>query len=143
MDAGDRSDGLSQPTSRESPCELHRPVPGGLGFPVTGRAALLLSLPANPPPRPAGLSPEWPGLASHFPKLAGSRQIYDVTVEAAQASCGSGVPFFEYKGPRGETELEPFYAEMGEEGVKAYWAKKNRLSIDGRPTGIFEEDAPA
>ncbi len=82
---------------------------------------------------------EWAELISHFPKLGGSRQIYDVTVEAAQASCGSGVPFYEFKGPRGETELEPFYADMGEEGVKAFWTKKNLTSIDGRPTGIFEE----
>ncbi len=82
--------------------------------------------------------PEWAELCGLFPKLAGSRQIYDVTITAVQTSCGSGIPFYEYKGPRGETELEPFYAKMGKEGVEAYWARKNQVSIDGKPTGIFE-----
>ncbi len=80
---------------------------------------------------------QWAELSGLFPKLAGARQVYDVTIEAVQTSCGSGVPFFDYRGPRGETELEPFYAKMGEDGVEAYWARKNQLSIDGKPTGIF------
>ena len=84
---------------------------------------------------------EWKELISLFPKLGGSRQIYDVEVEAIQTSCGTGVPFYEYEGPRGETELEPFYADMGEDGMQAYWTKKNVTSIDGKPTGIFEEGA--
>lgn len=80
---------------------------------------------------------EWAELSGLFPKLAGSRQIYDVSVEAIQTSCGTGIPFYEYQGPRGETELEPFYDEMGADGLKAYWGRKNQLSIDGKPTGIF------
>lgn len=80
---------------------------------------------------------EWADLSGLFPKLAGARQIYDVSVEALQTSCGTGIPFYEYRGPRGETELEPFYDKMGEEGVQAYWARKNQLSIDGKTTGIF------
>ena len=40
---------------------------------------------------------------------------------------------------RGETELVPFYDEMGADGVEAYWRKKNTVSIDGRPTGIFDD----
>ena len=80
---------------------------------------------------------QWSELISLFPNLAGSRQIYDVTIKAIQTSCGSGIPFYDYRGPRGETELEPFYAKMGEDGVEAYWARKNQVSIDGKPTGIF------
>jgi hypothetical protein len=28
---------------------------------------------------------------------------------------------------------------MGPEGVKEYWQRKNVETIDGRPTGIFED----
>lgn len=80
---------------------------------------------------------QWAELSGLFPQLAGSRQIYDVAIEAVQTSCGSGIPFYDHRGPRGETELEPFYAKMGEDGVEAYWARKNQVSIDGKPTGIF------
>ena len=38
---------------------------------------------------------------------------------------------------RGLEELEPFYADMGEEGVKDFWRRKNTESIDGFDTGIF------
>jgi len=80
---------------------------------------------------------EWSELIKLFPQMAGSRQMFDVEVEFAQASCGSGVPFFEYKGQRGEDELVPFYDKMGANGVQSYWGKKNQLSIDGKPTNIL------
>ena len=85
------------------------------------------------------IHPGYPGWEEHiarFPKMAGSRQIFDVTIDLIQTSCGTGVPCFEYSGQRGETELLPFYDEMGEDGVRAYWQRKNKLSIDGKPTGI-------
>ncbi len=80
---------------------------------------------------------DWNDLASHFPKLAGSRQIFDVNIDLVQTSCGSGVPFMDFRRGRGEEELEPFYADMGEDGVQAYWRRKNVETIDGKPTGIF------
>ncbi|NNF78135.1 MAG: pyridoxamine 5'-phosphate oxidase family protein [Rhizobiales bacterium] len=80
---------------------------------------------------------QWAELIGLFPKLAGSRQIYDVSIKAIQTSCGSGIPYYDFRCPRGETELEPFYDKMGEDGVEAYWARKNQMSIDGKPTGIF------
>ncbi|MEM7028046.1 MAG: pyridoxamine 5'-phosphate oxidase family protein [Chloroflexota bacterium] len=79
----------------------------------------------------------WPDLISLFPELPGSRQIFDITIESAQTSCGSGVPFYEFKGDRGLAELLPFYEDMGTDGVTAYWQKKNQTSIDGKPTHIF------
>lgn len=48
----------------------------------------------------------------------------------------SGVPFYDYKGQRGDSQMLPYYAEMGEAGVQAYWEKKNHKSIDGKPTRI-------
>lgn len=80
---------------------------------------------------------EWQEFVDLFPTMAGSRQIFDIDIDLVQGSCGSGVPFYEFQGQRGESELVPFYADMGEDGVKDYWAKKNSLSIDGKATNIF------
>ncbi len=83
--------------------------------------------------------PEWQEHGSHFAPLAGSRQIFDLTVDLVQTSCGTGVPVMEFKRSRGETELVPYYDEMGEDGVEDYWRRKNSLTIDGQSTGIFDE----
>ncbi|MFK7803170.1 MAG: pyridoxamine 5'-phosphate oxidase family protein [Anaerolineae bacterium] len=80
---------------------------------------------------------EWSEFVEMFPKMAGSRQIFDLEIDAVHASCGTGVPFYDFKGQRGESEMVPFYAEMGEDGVQKYWKKKNEFSIDGKPTHIF------
>lgn len=82
---------------------------------------------------------KWSELVALFPKMAGSRQIFDVHVEKVQASCGTGVPLYQYVGQRGDSELLPFYEDMGEEGVLNYWKKKNRVSIDGKPTDILPD----
>lgn len=79
----------------------------------------------------------WAAAAADFPELAGSRQIFDMTVDLVQTSCGTGVPLMDFRAGRGETELVPHYAEMGTEGVKDYWRRKNALSIDGKPTGVL------
>ena len=81
--------------------------------------------------------PEWDGLASLFPPMAGSRQVFDLAIDLVQTSCGSGVPLMDYQSERGEAELLPFYEAMGEEGVRDYWKRKNTLSIDGKPTHIL------
>ena len=81
---------------------------------------------------------EWQDMVTAFPEIAGSRQIFDLTIDLVQTSCGTGVPIMQYRKPRAETELVPFYAEMGEAGVEAYWRRKNVMSIDGKPTGVVE-----
>lgn len=82
---------------------------------------------------------EWDDLAREFPQIAGSRQIFDLTVDLVQTSCGTGVPIMEYRRPRAETEMVPFYDEMGPEGVRDFWQRKNLTSVDGKPTGVFED----
>ncbi len=82
---------------------------------------------------------EWDQLISGFPKLASSRQIFDLEIDLVQTSCGSGVPLMAFQKSRGEEELEPYYANMGSEGVKDFWRQKNAKTIDGVPTGIFED----
>lgn len=81
----------------------------------------------------------WEQAVADFPKLAGSRQIFDLSIDMIQTSCGTGVPVMEFREGRGETELEPFFEGLGEVGVEAFWRKKNTVTIDGRPTGLFED----
>ena len=81
---------------------------------------------------------EWQDMVTAFPDIAGSRQIFDLTLDLVQTSCGTGVPIMEFCAALAETDLVPFYAEMGVKGVEEYWHGKNVLSIDGKPTGVVE-----
>ena len=81
---------------------------------------------------------EWESAVSDFPDFAGSRQIFNLTIDLVQTSCGTGVPVMPFQHSRAEEELLPFYADMGEEGVTKYWDRKNSVSLDGKPTGISD-----
>lgn len=81
----------------------------------------------------------WAEAAGRFPAIAGSRQIFDLTIDLVQTSCGTGVPVMRFEKERVAEELAPFYAEMGADGVKDYWRRKNTETIDGMATGIFED----
>ena len=80
---------------------------------------------------------QWRDLVSHFPTLAGSRQIFDTRVDEALTSCGTGVPVMSLRAVRADEELEPDCAAMREAELHDYWAGKNSKSIDGYPTAIF------
>jgi len=82
---------------------------------------------------------EWDQLYSLFPDYAGARNIFKLDIDLVTTSCGTGVPEMAFVRPRADTELVPWYADMGEDGVDAFWRKKNVVSIDGAPTGIFDE----
>jgi len=79
----------------------------------------------------------WDRAIAKFPPMAGSRQIFDMTIDMVQTSCGTGVPLMTFEKQRGPEELLPYYADMGEDGVQDYWRRKNIESIDGQATGIF------
>lgn len=81
----------------------------------------------------------WDTAVAQFPRLAGSRQVFDRAIDLVQTSCGTGVPAMELQRQRGPSELVPFYDEMGPEGVRDYWRRKYSVTIDGTPTGIFED----
>jgi hypothetical protein len=83
-------------------------------------------------PRDAG----WHELASLFPSLPGARQIFDLTVDLVLRSCGMGVPFFEFRGPR--VALRQWAEKLGDDGIKEWWQGHNLVSLDGKPTGILE-----
>ena len=78
----------------------------------------------------------WETLFSLFPPLPGARQIFDLQVDLVQTSCGMGVPRFDYAGPR--EQLIDWANAKGETGLYEYWQRRNIVSLDGNPTGIFE-----
>jgi hypothetical protein len=80
---------------------------------------------------------DWPELFALFNPLPGARQIFDLTIELVQTSCGFGVPLYAYEGERGQ--MEAWAVAQGEEGLKAYWAEKNAVTIDGLPTNLIEK----
>lgn len=84
--------------------------------------------------------PEWQSVLAKFPEIAGTRQIFDLTVDLVQSSCGTGVPFMSFVKSRAEEELVPYYDKMGQEGLEKYWRRKNVMSIDDKPTRIFDDD---
>ena len=79
-------------------------------------------------------SEEWDAHIGRFPGFAGARQIIVMDVEQVASSCGFGVPLFEYAGQR---DMLPDWAEKkGSKGLEEFRQKRNRLSIDGKPTDI-------
>ncbi|MGL5009755.1 MAG: pyridoxamine 5'-phosphate oxidase family protein [Paracoccaceae bacterium] len=78
--------------------------------------------------------PEWPALAACLPPQPGARQIFDVTIDLVQSSCGFAVPFMDFAGDR--PVLHDWAVDKGEDGLRAYWADRNTHTIDGIPTGI-------
>jgi Pyridoxamine 5'-phosphate oxidase len=86
-------------------------------------------------PRDAG----WEGASASFPAYAGCRQIFDMTIDEVQTSCGTGVPRMTYAGERAAAELVPYFEGLGASGVEDYWRRKNTRTIDGFETGLFED----
>jgi hypothetical protein len=79
----------------------------------------------------------WSEKAALFPELPGSRQIFEMTVDLVQTSCGFGVPLFDYVEDR--DNLTQWATNKGDEGIHTYWEEKNQRSLDGKPTGIFND----
>ena len=77
--------------------------------------------------------PDFPALSAHFPQTPGTRQIYDMAVDLVQTSCGYAVPFMNFSAER--PVLHDWALQKGDD-LPAYWAEKNRQSIDGMATGI-------
>jgi len=83
--------------------------------------------------------PEWNGLIKLFKPLPGARQIFDVTLDLVQTSCGMATPYFTYAGER--ELLSEWATKKGDEGLRQYWEEKNRLSIDGIHTNIVAKNS--
>ncbi len=77
---------------------------------------------------------EWTDLLALFPPMQGSRNIFVLDIDLVQTSCGFGVPFMDFQADR-ET-MAQWAAKKGADGVAAYQQEKNRVSLDGLPTGL-------
>ncbi len=80
---------------------------------------------------------EWIAMLARFEALPGARQIFVLEIDLILTSCGMAVPLYEYQGQR--SQLIDWAQKKGQKGMHEYWDKKNRLSIDGLPTKIFEQ----
>lgn len=80
---------------------------------------------------------EWDELDGHFPPHIGARQVYDVSIEMVQSSCGYQVPFMAFE--RDRDTLDKWADDRGPDGISAYWDERNRETIDGLHTGILPE----
>jgi hypothetical protein len=83
-------------------------------------------------PRDAGFA----DLNSEFPQAEAVRQIYDMSVDLVQTSCGYAVPFMEFAGER--EVLSTWAANKGPDGIAAFWETRNQHTIDGAPTHILK-----
>ena len=77
-------------------------------------------------------STECAELSRQFPALPGARQVIVVDVTRVQTSCGFGVPVMRFESER--DTLVRWAESKGDEGLRQYREKKNRVSIDGLPT---------
>lgn len=77
---------------------------------------------------------KWEKLFALFTPLPGARQIFDLSIEMIQTSCGMGVPYYDYSSER--ELLNDWAQKRGDEAIKQYWLEKNQLSIDEIPTNI-------
>jgi hypothetical protein len=74
---------------------------------------------------------DWNDLAAHFEILGGTRQIFDISIDSVQSSCGWGVPLMTYQHDR--QTLQKYHRQSEAEP----WLKKVKgrtQSIDGLPT---------
>ena len=78
----------------------------------------------------------WEDLSQHFDIAHGARQIFQVSIESVQTSCGFGVPLMNFQGER--PTLTDWANKKNQEEIEDYWRLKNTQSIDGKPTGIFD-----
>ncbi|WP_417676983.1 pyridoxamine 5'-phosphate oxidase family protein [Roseibium sp.] len=67
----------------------------------------------------------------------GARQIVRLDFDLVQTSCGYGVPLYDYQGER--QSIENWAAAKTPEEMEAYQRENNQVSIDGFPSGMFEE----
>ena len=81
---------------------------------------------------------EWNDMFSLFTPIPGARQIFDLSVDLVQTSCGMSVPLFDYVAER--EQLNEWAVNKGEDGLKEYWKDNNQVSLDGKPTHIIKKN---
>jgi hypothetical protein len=78
-------------------------------------------------------------LVAHFDgrESAGARQIVTLDFDLVQTSCGYAVPLYGFEAQR--DTLTNWAEQKGADGLDAYRREKNRLSMDGLPTGLIDD----
>jgi len=79
---------------------------------------------------------DWDDVARHFPYYPSARQIFDMSVDLVQTSCGYAVPFMEFAGER--DTLKKWAEAKSPADIRDYWGTRNTVTIDGKPTGVPE-----
>ncbi|MEM1356690.1 MAG: pyridoxamine 5'-phosphate oxidase family protein [Bacteroidota bacterium] len=77
---------------------------------------------------------DWTMLSAELPDIPGARQIFDLQIEMVQTSCGMAVPLMDFREDR--ELLRDWANKKTSEELTAYHQEKNRISIDGLPTGM-------
>lgn len=75
---------------------------------------------------------EWQACSEEIPATLGARQYYAIEIERVLTSCGYQVPLMDFREER--TALTKWAEKKGEDGLRAYRAEKNAVSLDGLPT---------
>lgn len=82
-------------------------------------------------------NPEWEELYALFKPNPGARQVFRMSIDMVQTSCGMSIPTYDYVADR---ELLNEWAEKKDrDEMVEYWKEKNQTSIDGKPSYILEE----
>lgn len=77
---------------------------------------------------------DWEAMLAHFPTQRSARQVYDLSVDMVQTSCGYAVPFMDYNRER---DTMPKWVEAkSDQDLRTYWAERNATTLDGKPTGV-------
>ncbi|KUJ79334.1 pyridoxamine 5'-phosphate oxidase family protein [Ruegeria profundi] len=76
----------------------------------------------------------WDEMADLFPSHRSARQIYDLTIDLVQTSCGYAVPFMEYQSDR--DTMQKWVDSKSDDDIRAYWMERNQQTIDGKPTRL-------
>ena len=74
---------------------------------------------------------EWEQWYSLFAPNPGARAVVVVTAQRISDSCGMAVPEMTYV--RDRDHLDRWARSKGPEGIRDYWERKNRVSLDGLP----------
>jgi len=80
---------------------------------------------------------EWEEYISNFSISRAARQVFEVTIENVNNSCGQGVPLYEFTEQR--ENLSNYYDKRSNDDYKRYMKKNNQISFDGKATKLFED----
>jgi hypothetical protein len=83
---------------------------------------------------------DWPSYRSLFaPAMPGVRQIFHLSINRVQTSCGFGVPLMNFVAQR--DALTEWAHKKGPDGIEKYQQTKNARSIDGLPAPGLSMDS--